>query len=600
MPARLPKARILLLFVLMALLSLRLLWASAPNPGPQDPAALISTKSQAAMLWLEGRVLVDGPLRDGACRALVQVHRINGQRRPGRTELQWRPCREGLRAGAWIRARGRLRAPAPAAHPLLSAPAQRLAAHGAWSQFRTKALEVTGQDWTPLADARRRIATQFQDAAGPDRGGLLAALVLGSAQVQLSAELRDGFRVAGLSHALAASGFHLSVLLGTTLALARSWPAALRLSSGAGAMGLFLALAGAQPSVVRAVLMGSVALLIREGGQRSRPLGVLVFSLVLMLLIHPAWLHSIGFQLSAAATAGLVITARPLELWLAARWPHRFGPWLSTALSVPLAALLWTLPLQLLHFGSTPLYALVANLLAAPLLAPLTLASMALALVVLVLPEGGTLLLLPWLIWPVKHLAALLIAMVTWISQWPFAQLLTGRPQPWVVLLLVLGLLPWLLQHWCGLRLRTLPLLLLAVLIQAMVQLADGLVVVEQWGRHWLLARHQGRAALVSSHGDRRSCALARRLVEAHGHRRLDWVALLDPVASDALHCWRALARTVLAEHQGQPPLAPGQRLASAGLELQAPEQMAGQGLLLLQAGRRRVNLRQATGRPLK
>ena len=66
---------------------------------------------------------------------------------------------------------------------------------------------------------------------------------------------------------------------------------------------------GGQPSVVRAVLMGASALFIRESDQRSRGVGVLLLTLILMLLFRPAWAHSIGFQLSAAATAGL--TYRP-------------------------------------------------------------------------------------------------------------------------------------------------------------------------------------------------------------------------------------------------------------------------------------------------
>ena len=101
----------------------------------------------------------------------------------------------------------------------------------------------------------------------------------------------------------------------------------------------------------------------------------------------------------------------------------------------------WTLPLQLLHFGSTPLYALPANLLAALLLAPLTLSAMALAVGVLVLPPG----LLQPLCWPVQQLAGALIVLVNWISRWPAAQVLTGRPQFWLVLLLAAVLLPWLL-----------------------------------------------------------------------------------------------------------------------------------------------------------
>ena len=59
----------------------------------------------------------------------------------------------------------------------------------------------------------------------------------------------------------------------------------------------------------------------------------------------------------------------------------------------------WTLPLQLLHFGSTPLYALVANVLAAPLLTPLTLASHALALLSWDLPSGPLLVLSPGVSW---------------------------------------------------------------------------------------------------------------------------------------------------------------------------------------------------------
>ncbi|WP_025362416.1 ComEC/Rec2 family competence protein [Synechococcus sp. WH 8109] len=90
---------------------------------------------------------------------------------------------------------------------------------------------------------------------GPRRGGFLVDLVAGSAQVQLPEDIREAFRMAGLSHALAASGFHLTVLLGNVLMLARRWPPGLRLPLAAMALLLFLCLAGAQPLVVRAVLM---------------------------------------------------------------------------------------------------------------------------------------------------------------------------------------------------------------------------------------------------------------------------------------------------------------------------------------------------------
>ena len=88
---------------------------------------------------------------------------------------------------------------------------------------------------------------------------------------------------------------------------------------------------------------------------------------------------------------------------------------LDAALSIPVAALLWTLPLQLLHFGAMPLYALPANLLVAPLLAPLTLLAMLSALLVVMCPQAVLLVVL----WPVQQLAGLVMAIATWISHWP-------------------------------------------------------------------------------------------------------------------------------------------------------------------------------------
>ena len=187
-----------------------------------------------------------------------------------------------------------------------------------------------------------------------------------------------------------------------------------------------------------------------------------------MLLFCPSWARSIGFQLSAAATAGLILTAPRLEQAVQGCLPDRFQGFqgVAAALSIPVAALLWTLPLQLLHFGAMPLYALFANLLVAPLLAPLTLMAMLSALLVLFCPLS----VLPVVLWPVQQLAGLVMAIATWISHWPGAQVLTGRPQAWVVALLVVGILPWLLQSPA--KSRCWALLPMATALMAVVQLS--------------------------------------------------------------------------------------------------------------------------------
>ncbi|HYP03611.1 MAG TPA: ComEC/Rec2 family competence protein, partial [Cyanobium sp.] len=531
---------------------------------------------------LRGQVL--GDPQPPFCRVLLEGA-------GGRTELAFPSCPE-LRQGWVVAVEGRLSRPRPAPHPLLASAAERLARQGAWTRLRVERLEVLERPPTPIADLRRRIAGRLVAVGGAERGGLLAALVLGSAVVPLPDGLREAFRASGLSHALAASGFHLTVLLGAVMALGRGLGRGVRLTLAGTAIVLFLLLAGPQPSVVRAVLMGGVALVALESGRRGRPLGLLGLTVAVMLLLRPSWLLDVGFQLSVAATAGLVITASPLEQRLLAWLPGPLRRWLAPALAVPLAATLWTLPLQLLHFGALPLYAVPANLAATPLLTPLTLGAMGLALVALLAPP-----LLPLLALPVLLLAHPLLAIAHGFAALPMAQWQTGRPLPLLVLLLSLSLLGWvvpgLARRW---RLWGTGLFALVVAVHLALLGGDRLLLVHQdsWGgaapdggggRDLLVARTQGRGALIASHGDELSCAQARRLTAGLGVQRLDWLLLLDPVAPPDPACWRALAGVVVAYGEDGVPLQAGERLVSPGLAVEALS-MDSHALTLTLAGR--------------
>ncbi len=549
--------------LVLALLPLLMLWVQLrlPQPGPADPVRLLGTElSRPAEL--SGRLLADPRARGegGGCSVMLASA-------GGNTELRLPSCLP-LQEGWRVSVRGVLSRPAPPAHPLLGSGAERLARQGVWSRLTVAAspdaVRVLARPATPAADLRRRMAAALLKQDGPERGGVQAALVLGSAVVPLPAAVRESFRVAGLSHALAASGFHLTVLLGAVMAVGRRLPRLPRCLLAAGAMLLFLLLAGPQPSVVRAVLMGAVAFAVLESGQRSRPLGVLLASVLLMLLAQPGWLLDIGFQLSVAACAGLMLTARDLEQALA----HRLPGWAAAGVAVPLAASLWTLPLQLLHFGTVPLWAVPANLAVAPLLTPLTLGSMAAAVVAVTVPP-----LLPLFAWPLGQLTALLLWLAQAFAALPMAQWQVGRSQPLLVALFTLGLLPWLVPA-LGRRLRgwARPLGLGAMALTMAVHLAalagDQLLVVHQWGGDLLIARHQGRAALLSSRSDGMSCASAARLAVGLGVQRFDWIQLLDPVATADRDCWRGLSALVLDAGDGSTSLQPGQRLESRGLRL--------------------------------
>ena len=538
--------------LLLALLLLRVGWlAFTPlQPAAGDPVLQLQAAGGPLELTLRGTLLSD-PVPSGAgCRALLQLP-------VGRTELRFKQC-PALQQGWRLQVHGRLRRPQVSPHPLLAAPAERLARQGSFSQLQVQDFEVLQRAPTPVADLRRRMAQALVQHAGPNNGSVLAALVLGSAVVPVPAELREAFRAAGLSHALAASGFHLSVLLGVVLPLGKRLPRLGRLTLAAAAMGLFVLLAGPQPSVLRAVLMGGLALGVVECGYRGRPLGILAASALVLLLARPDWLLDVGFQLSVVATAALVVSARPLELGLR-RW---LPGWLAVATAVPLAASLYTLPLQLLHFGVVPLYAVPANLVVAPLLTPLTLGAMALACLAVILPP-----LLPLVTAPVAWLTNVLVAVVKLFAALPMAQWQLGRPAPGLVLLFTVALLalawPALARRW---RLLGGALFALVVAVQFSLLSADQLLLVHQGRLDLLVARHQGRAVLVSSSGDGFSCSQASQLARGLGVQRYDWALLLDPLAPEQPHCWQGQAGLVLASADGSLPFQPGQRLASPGL----------------------------------
>jgi competence protein ComEC len=545
---------------LALLLAVVLLGSGAPVAAALPEAVGASLEPPLRVRLLEDpRPLAEPPAPAAGCRALAEG--ADG----GRLELLFPAC-GGLRQGWRLAVQGRWRPLPPAPHPLLAGPAERLARQGVRRRLRVESHVVLARPATPIADLRRAIAGRFGAAAGPERGGILAALVLGSAVVPLPLELREAFRASGLSHALAASGFHLTVLLGAVRALVGGMGRGPRLALGGGAMLLFLLLAGPQPSVVRAVLMGGVAWLALEAGRRARHLAVLLLGAALMVALRPDWLLDVGFQLSVAATAGLLVSAEPIETWLRPRLPALLRPdWSAPALAVPLAATLWTLPLQLAHFGVLPVYAIPANMAAAPLLTPLTLGAMGLTLPALLLPP-----LAAPLLWPLQVLTALLVAIARGFAALPLAQWQIGRPQPLLVALLSLALLALVLPGLAG-GWRRAGLLLLVAVAAAQLQVlrADRLLLVHQdfgGGHDWLIARHAGRAALIASRADPISCRQSARLATGMGIPRFDWLLLLDPLAPADPPCWQRLGGVVLTYGEAAAPLAAGESLASPGL----------------------------------
>ncbi|NLI76207.1 MAG: hypothetical protein GX442_07180 [Candidatus Riflebacteria bacterium] len=264
---------------------------------------------------------------------------------------------------------GRLRCQVPSTD-LLPEPGQRYLASGTFHssdgrnlpQFAATSLQPVG---TALAPGRilGRLQRAVRDRVGallPSRHqALMVAFLLGDTS-GLDYRDRGLFRTTGVSHLMAVSGQHVLVLV-CFLAAVLSWTGVPPLSRALLVLGILLVYGGltvGNPSVWRAIAMylASVAAVHLEAD--PGPVRPVALTALVLLLVEPAWLGHIGFQLSFAAVLGIIYGRRPLEVPLC-----RLGLPLPVAryLAVSLAANLATMPLVAFHYGTVSLASFVAN-----------------------------------------------------------------------------------------------------------------------------------------------------------------------------------------------------------------------------------------------
>jgi competence protein ComEC len=214
-----------------------------------------------------------------------------------------------------------------------------------------------------VANGLRRTLAQGADVLPDRHASLLAGLTLGDDRDQ-PADMTDAFRAAGLTHILAVSGQNVAfvmVLVAPVLARLRFGP---RLVVTVAVLAGFALVTRFEPSVLRATAMAGVAATGAAVGRPASSVRVLALGVCGVLLVDPLLATSLGFRLSVAGAAGIIVGAARIERVLP-------GPrWLAAPLSVTLAAQLAVAPLLVAAFGAVPVASLPANLLALPAAGP--------------------------------------------------------------------------------------------------------------------------------------------------------------------------------------------------------------------------------------
>ncbi len=249
----------------------------------------------------------------------------------------------------------------------------------------------------PLAAGSTAVREALRSAVAglpPDAAALLLGLAVGDESL-VPADLDQAMVRSGLAHLTAVSGSNTSLVAGIALAaavgLGLGWRS--RVTASLVVLSAYVLLVRPQPSVLRAAAMGVVALIaLSTGGRRRGPPALLGSGLVLLLAL-PQFALSIGFGLSFAATAGLLVVGPPIADRLG-RWPvTRWVPEpIRAALAVATAAHLATLPLAIMLGNGASLVALPANVLVTPLVPFATVMGLAAAMIAAWLPAAAALL----------------------------------------------------------------------------------------------------------------------------------------------------------------------------------------------------------------
>jgi competence protein ComEC len=290
----------------------------------------------------------------------------------------------------------------------------------------------------------------------PEPEASVAVGILLGLKATIPEQVYTTFSKVGTTHLLVISGWHLTIVASVfaTMAQQMHWGKKATFWTLLGAIWLYTLFVGMSASVLRAAVMASLTVLAQATERKTHPWILLLTASLLLTLINPQMLWSLGFQLSVLATASLFAFAKPIQQWLQFHLKSAFWQakglslnWFIEPLGITLAAQVLTMPIILYHFGNLSIVSPLANIVLVPAMPyAMLFSAIALGTGILWLPAGQFL---------ASVLAWLPLAWLTngahWLATLPWAAV-TLPPFPiWLVLSyygIVIGW--WLWRMWAA------------------------------------------------------------------------------------------------------------------------------------------------------
>ena len=236
--------------------------------------------------------------------------------------------------------------------------------------YQEDAMEVRlseDQLWTMPARLRHKLLGILEQFFPADTSAFAKALLLGE-RTDIDYATNTAFKLSGISHIIAVSGLHVTILF-TLINLLCLKRRALVALFGIPSLLLFAAVAGFSPSITRACIMQSLMIMAALLNKEYDGPTELAFSCLVMLLINPLVITSVSFQLSVGCMIGIFLFHARLREYFADRFMGKgksfakLRRWVIASVSVTLSAMAVTTPLVALYFGTVSLVGILTNLL---------------------------------------------------------------------------------------------------------------------------------------------------------------------------------------------------------------------------------------------
>jgi len=342
---------------------------------PSDLAFHNGSEDEFVWVTVEGIVYDYPNVRDRTTNYTLRVHtlELDGTRQEVKGALLLRASRyPEFEYGDEVRASGLLQTPPDYAD---FSYREYLARRGVRSLIDYPgSIELLAQTqgsrfWTALYSLRSRLSGAINRILPEPQASLLNGILLGI-ESGIPRQLYDDFNATGTSHIIVVSGFNITVVAGLlTHTLGRVAGRRRAIYPVVGGIIVYALLAGAEPAVLRAAIMGILYVLAIRLGRQSTAVVSLAFSALVMTAFNPLTLWDVGFQLSFMSILGMTLFTPPIQSWFERRMEllgnqedrRSVLRWLSGTVSITVAAQITTVPLVAFYFGRLSLVSLLAN-----------------------------------------------------------------------------------------------------------------------------------------------------------------------------------------------------------------------------------------------